>query len=215
MNTAYETRLGEARYDTRLRQNVEGRYRTLGREVGLEAFKGNIGQALQNLLLPLYSYKKAIEKGNLTEAEVYNMRKNVTEIILAAAMFMMYSYLRGGDDEEKRRRRKTPMMKTVLTLLNRTSGDLTNWLTPGQFQQMAKNPFPAAKLVNDLISTIGLIPASLYYEAEGHPEKLRYKTGSRKGDIKLLSKSLNVIPGVKSALDLRRIFNPYELEELN
>jgi len=102
---AVESRFGKRRADVRLGHEVEGRYRTAFRVIGKELLNKHYSQAIENLLLPLYSYKKALEKGNLTEFEIANIRKNLAELILAGAMFALYSYIHGGDDEEKRKRR--------------------------------------------------------------------------------------------------------------
>ncbi len=215
-----ESRLGKSKYDYRLRSNVEGRYKSFNRVVIGEILNKNFGQAMQNFLLPLYSYKAALEKGNLTETEVYNMRKNFAELIIALGAAVLFTYIRGGDDDEKKRRSKQAGVKIVLSLLNRVSGDLTQFMTPDGVQQMLANPVPVAKLVKDLISIVnivppGLIATELYYDIQGEHEKTKIKSGSRRDHNALLSKTVGITPGGKAIQDLFRLANPYSLEELN
>ena len=66
---AIEARFGEKQYDNRLQVETEGRYRTF--------FK---------LVTSLKNTIERLNKGNLTELEIYNMKKNLTDITLLVAM---------------------------------------------------------------------------------------------------------------------------------
>lgn len=188
----FETRIGPKQIDARLRVEIEGRYRTF-----------------YNLVKNLRDTLNRVKQGNLTELEIYNMRKNLTEITLTLITVFSYSLLHGGSDDDKKKRRKNPIVKTALSLLSRASSDLTFFYSPQGALQMAKNAVPMEKLVEDLTKlTTTYLPAAFYLG------KSQYKTGSRKGDNKFYSTLRRNIPGLKSVEDIRRILNPFQLEEL-
>lgn len=205
--SAIERTVGKKQFDERLGKEVEGTFITFGNKV-LGNWK-NPYQAVENMILPLLSAKAAIKKGNLSELEVYNMRKMMVNILLGAATFLAYLLLHGGDDEEKKKWRKNPWIKTTLTLLNRVSGDLNLIYSPGSVIQMAGTGAPVLSLVDDMIDVVKFtfVNGLIYQDWV-------YKTGSRKGDIKVLSKLGSVTPGVKPVLDIKRLASDYSLEEL-
>lgn len=203
---AIENRIGSKQYDNRLQAEIEGRYRTIGRVVGKELFRGNVAQAFENLLLPLVSYQKALASGKLTEMEIYNMRKNLTEIILTAGTILLLGGLKGDEDDEEWR--KNPYVKTGLTLLNRVSGDLLFFYSPESGIQLTKNIAPVAKLVDDTYKAIKYIPYAFYIEGS------EFKTGSRKGKNRFYNTTGGLVPGIKPILDALRMVNDRELEEL-
>lgn len=208
---AIEARFGSYNpHDVRLGVDTEGRYNTLGRTVLKKTLTDPI-QALQNLLLPIYSMEKALAKGNLTEMEVYNMRKTMIEVILATGASLLYMGLRSGDDEERKKRLRNPIVKTGLTLLNRATGDLTYFMDPTNIIQFGSNLVPMTKLVKDIGNTIK-------YTIDGYPfyvGKWEYKTGSYKGRNKFYKTVIGEIPGTKSLQDVWRLSNENMLEELN
>lgn len=188
---AIENRLGEKKWDNRLQAEIEGRYRTFTR-----------------LTLNLKDTLARLKEGKLTELEMYNMKKMLIELTLAAASILLYAGLHGGDDDEDKKWRKNPIVKTTLTLLNRVSGDIDFFYNPANITHLAKNSVPLAKTLDDLGTAISYIPHA--FGGEGST----YKTGSRKGYNKFYSKSSSVIPGVKIIGDVKRMVNDQDLEEL-
>ena len=205
--SAIERTVGKRQFDERLGVEVEGTFITFGNRV--LGNWNNPYQAVENMILPLLDAKAAIKKGNLTELEVYNMRKMMVNILLGAATFLSYLLLHGGDDEEKKKWRKNPWIKTTLTLLNRVSGDLNLIYSPGSITQMAGTGAPVISLVDDMIDVVKFT----FWDGLVYQD-WTYKTGSRKGDVKALSKLGSVTPGVKPALDIKRLASDYSLEEL-
>lgn len=189
---AIENRIGIKKYDVRLGVETEGRYRTFASLIFTKDIMDNLSKLM---------------KGELSELEMYNMRKMLTEITLWAAGTLLYSLV-SGDDEEDKKRRKNPIVKTTLTLLNRVSGDIAFFYSPGEINNLAKNAVPLAKTTGDLISAVNNIPAALYL---GDYE---YKSGSRKGKNKFYDKAGRLIPGINPILGIERMLNEYELEEL-
>lgn len=207
---AIEQRFGEYNpHDTRLQVDTEGRYRTIGRTVFKQSLKDPM-LALENLFLPLLNMEKAIAKGNLTEREIYNMRKMLVEIILIIAAALVTLGLKGGDDEERKRRMKNPIVKTGLTMLNRITEDLTFFYNPESVTNLATTTIPLTKLITDLGKTIK-------YTIAGYPfyvNDWQYTRGSYKGRNKFYKTLMGEIPGAKSAQDIWRLANPESLEEL-
>lgn len=188
---AIENRLGERKWDNRLQAEIEGRYRTFAR-----------------LTVNLKDTVERLKKGELTELEMYNMKKMLIELTLAITSIILYAGLHGGDDEEDKKWRKNPVVKTTLTLLNRVSGDIDFFYNPANITHLAKNSVPLAKTLDDLGTAISYIPHA--FGGEGSV----YKTGSRKGYNKFYNKAGSVIPGVKVIGDIKRMTNDKDLEEL-
>jgi len=157
---AIENRLGEKQWDRRLQAEIEGTYVTFNRLVLKNWSKP--GDAFSNLIMPLIAAKKLLESGKMTESEIYNMRKMVSEIIMIASLTMLYAMLHGGDDDEDKKRRKNPYIKTALTILDRASGDLEFFYSPTQATNLMKNAVPMAKMLKDVIDATTVIPKVLY-----------------------------------------------------
>lgn len=204
---AIEARFDEKHYDPRLGVEVEGRYRTFGREVLLKLAKGDVTNAFYNLFMPLINAKEALESGKLTESDIYNMRKMLIESVLAIATLVLYS-IGTGDDPEDKKRRKEAWFKSTMLLLNRISGDLTFFYSPNQINNLTKNAIPMSKLVDDLLKIGPEIPNAF------DSKKNKFKSGNSKGQYKLPKRIISVIPGSKAPYDLIKIFNKQALDEV-
>jgi hypothetical protein len=206
----YESRFdAKNEHSNRVGLETEGRYRTLGKSVLKKIFTGKFKEGFSNMLLPLINSKKALEKGNLSELEIYNMRKNAAELIGIAGIMLLYGGLRGGDDDADKKWRRKPLVKTSLTLLNRIAGDLEFFWNPSQINNLGKNAIPISKTFGDLITTFKNIPA-IFYGKDGE-----YQSGSRKGSNKFTNNALRLIPGAKLIPDISRLANNQTLEELD
>ena len=188
---AIEQRFAARQYDNRLGKIMEGRYITYF-----------------NLLKELALYKGQLEGGRkLSELEIYNLRKGITEIVLILATIGMYGLV-GGDSDEDKKRRKNPAIKTAMTLLNRVSSDLAFFYSPESLTNLAGNAIPMLKLVND----IRVIPGLLIDGLMG--EDMEYKHGSRKNKNKIVTKFEQITPGLKEIDAFSRLANKESLEEL-
>lgn len=186
---AIESRVGSKRYDSRLQVEIEGRYITI-----------------KNLITNLKDSYTRIKEGKLTELEAYNIKKTAAEATMLFSTVLLYSFLKGDDDDKKRRR--NPYIKTALTLLNRTAGDLGFFYDPRQFAKLGQSAIPLSKTIEDLMKVAEYLPAAFYlgdYEL---------KTGSSKGYNKFYNKLGRQIPGIKPVKDVIRLASDVELEEL-
>lgn len=190
--SAIETRLGKKQYDNRLGVEIEGRYRTLARLIGSK-------QAFNNII--------KMSKGELSELEMYNMKKNLVELTLLTASILGYAFLNGGNDDEDKKRRKIPGVKIALTLLNRVSGDLEFFYSPTNLNNLAQNAIPLSKTTADLIKVIKYLPYAIYTEDS------QYKSGSLKGSNKFYSSLKKVMIGFKPYQDVQKLFNDNPLDE--
>ena len=188
---AIESRLGGRQRDNRLNKEIEGRYITFF-----------------NLVKNLQDTKKRLLSGELTELEIYNMKKNLFEIALIAGSILVYAGLKGDDDDKEFR--KQPVVKFTLDMLNRVSGDLLFFYNPAEVNRLASRAIPLSKTVGDLLKVVEYLPYS-FYDYDG---KAIYKSGPRKGENKFYSRLGSVLPGFKPASDVYRLFNEEEFKEI-
>ena len=214
---AIEARFDEKHYDPGLGVEVEGRYRTFGREVLLKLVKGDVTNAFYNLFMPLINAKAALESGKLSQSDIYNMRKMLIESVLAIATLVLYSIGTGDDDKDKKRR-KEAWFKSTMLLLNRVSGDLTFFYSPNQINNLTKNAIPMSKLVDDLLkigSDLTFIDTKgIHIPNAFDSKKNKFKSGNSKGQYKLPKRIISVIPGSKAIYDPLKIFNKQALDEV-
>jgi len=169
---AIEVRFGGKQYNDRLMVETEGRWNTFAKMVW------NIKDTLDRQ-----------SKGQLTELEVYNFRKTMTEATIFLATIMGALAL-GWDDDEKRK--KSPMYKFTMDQLDKVSGDLLFLSNPKNVTAMTKNPIAMTKLVNSLIDVVKYIPYAAYVGGE---ENYEIKSGAHKGENKFYRSLGTVIPG--------------------
>lgn len=203
-----ESRFGDKKFDRRLMSDVEGRYRTFGNKV----FKAeSVSDAFANLFLPLLNSKKALERGNMTDVEIYNMRKNLVEMIMLSACTLMIAGLKSGSDDDKKKKLKNPFIKAGLTMLNRASGDLAFFYNPQNATKMGKNAIPMMKLLDDVMTVGMTLPHALYLG------DYKIKKGSLKGYNDFWAKNVEkIIPGLAPGGQIQRIANSTDiLPELN
>lgn len=187
---AIESRIQAKHFDNRLGVEVEGRYRTY--------FK-----YWNYMIASLKNDQKALLSGQLTELDRYNMRKNITEIVIMAATVLSYFALGWDDDKQKK---KNPYYKFAMNQLNRLSGDLRFFYNPSEMNRSMKSPFAISKTIGDTIDVLTTIPYA--FDIEGST----YKKGIHKGENKFLASLLDITPGAKPVADIFRMGKdiPYE-----
>lgn len=205
--SAVEARLGEKRYDVRLGTEVEGRYRTFADLM----FSKDIMSNLRKMM-----------KGELSELEMYNMKKMMIELTMWAAATLLYAGLQGPDDDKEWKR--NPFVKSGLSLLNRVSGDIAFFYSPEQATKITQNAIPLGKTASDLVKAIEYIPAAFYTDTSALKNLSRitpfefgdykFKKGSHKGQNKFYSNVGRLLPGIKPIYDIARLANDQMLEEL-
>lgn len=197
--TALESRFMGFKYDPRLGVNMEGRYRTLGR-ITLNTFKGKEGWF--KLMSDLIATRNDLTAGKyFSEMEIYNMRKNLIEVVLLLATILFKASVDDDDNPTK-----DPLTKILLHQLNTAARDLSFFYNPKALNDLAINAIPLAKTTGDILKVMINIP----YIFGG--KDAEYKKGYRKGENKELAALMDVMVGVKPIADFIRTLKkvPYQ-----
>jgi hypothetical protein len=166
---AVETRLGRKQYNDRLMFETEGRWLTT-----------------KKLIFDLRNSIDRFNKGELSEMEIYNLKKTGSEILIFAAITATAMAM-GWDDDDKRK--KSASYKFFMDQLDKTSGDILFFANPKNVTALTKNPFAITKLVDQLVDVLAYLPYLAYtgdYEV---------KSGAHKGENKFYRSLGKVIPG--------------------
>ncbi len=202
---AVEARMDKYGWDIRLGEYNEGRWRTGNRLIKEVFSKDPDKRGFMDMISSVFSTKKRLEQGGLSELEVANIRKNLIEITIIAASIVLAAHFLGSDYRKKHKDVLTnPGVKFAFDQLNRISGDLAFFTSPGQLSQMATNLVPLIKTTSDIGTCLKNIP----YTFGG--EDATYKKGSHVGENKFYSKLFSLIPVVNPIYKVKRNFNKGE-----
>lgn len=204
--SALEARFGSKRFDDRLGTEVEGRYRTYS-----TLFSKN-GWSL--MLASLTNNIKAIEEGNFTETDIYNMRKNMTELVILAGTVLAAWALGGAGDNDKDLK-KQALYKFTMQQLDRLSGDLLFFMNPAEMNRNLNQGLPILKTNRDLFNAISNIPYIFGIEDIGYLTDKEYDKGPRVNENKGLASLIDITPGVKPIADIIRNFKDEPYQEIN
>jgi len=166
---AIESRVGQKKFSDRLMVDTEGRWRTVAR-----------------LAINAKDTLDRIKRGEMTELEVYNSKKTLTEAVILLGTIVGAMWL-GWDDDEKRKR--SAWYKETMNQLDKVSGDLLFFANPKNVTAMSKSPFAVTKLANSVLTTITYLPYGAYIM------DYKVKTGSHKGENKFYRSLGSIIPG--------------------
>lgn len=167
---AVETRFGRKQYNDRLMVETEGRWRTFAKLT--------------------YNLKNSVDrfnKGELTELEIYNLRKTMTEIVIFTAINLTAIAMGWDDDDDKRK--KTATYKFLMDQLDKTSSDILFFSNPKNALALAKNPFALSKLAGQLVDVVHYIPYLAYIG------DYKIKGGAHKDENKFYRSLGQVVPG--------------------
>lgn len=195
MPAAFESRLQSKRYDSRLEKEIEGRWLTY-----YTAIKTKHLQLTYNL--------EKMEKNGWTETDVYNMRRNIAELVIIITT-VLTSFVLGGAGDDDKKLKKTGWYKFIMSQLNQVSGDLLYFFNPADMNRTFTEGFPLFKTIHDLFKAIIVFPHIFGMQGK----KDIYKSGPRKGENKSIAAFKDIIPGIKPATDVYRMFahdNPYK-----
>lgn len=166
---AVETRLGRKQYNDRLMAETEGRWITFVK-----------------LTLNLRKSVERYNKGQLSEMEIYNLRKTMAEIAIFTAINLT-AIAMGWDDDDKRK--KTATYKFLMDQLDKTSSDILFFSNRKNFTSLVKNPFALTKLVDQIWDVTRYIPYMAY------TGEYEIKSGAHKGENKFYRGLGQIIPG--------------------
>jgi len=200
---AIEARIGGKRSDNIL-GDTEGRYHTLGRKVLGKLIPGkefNPFVALYNLAMPLIASEKLIKSGKFTETDVYNMRKNMSELIIIAAIMLFKA---GFDDDDKK---KKASYKYTMRILSQLSKDVTYFYDPQEGLNLLGSGAPILKTAGDIRKMLWTIPAIWTDDDE-------INRGRHKNEDPFYAASTDLLPLYKPFADFGRLWNTSSYQEI-
>jgi hypothetical protein len=188
---AFEARFMSKRTDDVLGKDIEGRYRTL--------FRLGTINSLKLSLEAMKSFISNNESKQFTEMEIYNMRKNLVEITIMLTI-MASAWLLGGAGDDDKELKKQGWFKFSMMQLERTSGDLSFFYSPDEFNHsLLRSGAPLGKTVDDLFRVVWSFDD--LFQLSEHPE---YVSGYRKGENRFWAALADITPVVKPAVDVYR-----------
>ena len=200
---AIEARIGGKRSDNIL-GDTEGRYHTLGRKVLGKLIPGkefNPFVALYNLAMPLIASEKLIKSGKFTETDVYNMRKNMAELIIIAAIMLFKA---GFDDDDKK---KKASYKYTMRILSQLSKDITYFYDPQEGLNLLGSGAPILKTAGDIRKMLWTIPAIWTDDDE-------INRGRHKDEDPFYAAATDILPLYKPFADFGRLWNESSYQEI-
>lgn len=158
----------------------KGRYRSYDSFIRDSEGMINLDAVKENIMWLLGS-----NQSTMSELDKINMRKNIAELALIAAIttliLMLKAAIEDDDDEDKN------YTTYVLNSLMRTQNDLTFFMLPSSYQAIMKDPWPLMGVLSD---TIDLTKAG-FATITGDPV---YKSGPRKGKSRLYKELADNFP---------------------
>ena len=200
---AIEARIGGKRSDNIL-GDTEGRYHTLGRKVLGKLIPGkefNPFVALYNLAMPLIASEKLIKSGKFTETDIYNMRKNMAELIIIAAIMLFKA---GFDDDDKK---KKASYKYTMRILSQLSKDITYFYDPQEGLNLLGSGAPILKTAGDIRKMLWTLPAIWTDDDE-------INRGRHKNEDPFYAASTDLLPLYKPLADFGRLWNESSYQEI-
>ena len=180
---AIESRVQGRRFDDRLGVDTEGRYHTYMKFIQLNIAK-------------LQGNKEKIESLKFDDTDIYNMRKNMMELVVILSSTLMYIGL-GWDDDDK----KKGWYKFTMNQLDKVSGDMMFFYNPAEMNRNVGNTLPMIKSIGDLIKAL---KATQYLLGGKNSE---YTKGKHANENKAIAAYLDVTPIAKPIADVIRNFN--------
>jgi len=188
-----EERIVRSKYDTRLREDVEGRYRTFGKWV------------LSSLVKFKEAEAGAMDWKNLTEAQKGNIRKTGMDIAVIALTWSAVSILGNvlkdmGDDDEEGTAEYAAInfMRYSAMRIRQETSTLVN---PFEWKSFTSNPMASMRTLTNLVDfTAEGVSAALSTDVDV------YDRGDHKGEAKWIVKGEKVLPGIPFLDYLENLF---------
>lgn len=176
----FKAHFGRKQYDEGVGEETKGYYRSVGA----------LWKALEGFSLKFSNYQ------NLSELDKQNLkivRKELQYTAMMLALLGIIAYLKPDPDDDDKHFQYVAM-NFAERVLNGSRQELTGYANPMDLYQNAKNPVAGLTFVKDIAvftKDLMLYPA---YSLTGHQDLLVYKTGTRKGDSRLLKSTLDLFP---------------------
>lgn len=185
--SALEVRLGSKRFDDRLGYEIEGRYNTY--------WKG-----IMYSIRRLQNDKEKLESLKFTENDIYNMKRNLMELITLLVVSLSYFLLGKAGDDDKQLKKNT-LYKFTMNQLDRISSDLVFFYNPKDISSSLEKGLPMLRSINTTIKVFENLPHIF-----GTDKDDIYTKGIRKGENKFNASLKDAIPIIKPITDVVRTF---------
>ena len=192
MFEGFEARFGNERFDANLGVQRKGRYKSYVsyfKKAG--TIKGGLfmsQQLLRKMFFQRTQFDQLLGEDGFTEVDAANMRKNMTGLIVLAAVSCMYFVGKASveDDEEK-----LAVYNWFTNQLLRVQTDMTFYANPASFEALTKQSIPAMSLVSDTSQLFYSIYKFMLNEDE-------IKSGVHSGNSRLIREAMQFTPGLKA-----------------
>ena len=182
---AIESRFQARRFDPTLGVEVEGRY--------LLVFK-----MYKHMIAKFKQDTANIELTKMDATDIYNLKKNLSELVIFLGIMTAALMLGGAGDDDKKLK-SNGMYKYTMTQLDRVSGDLLFFLNPAEANRSLFRALPLNKTISDVNTAIWNLG-----HLTGLTDEPTYKKGFRKGENKGLATLADITPVIKPIVDLWR-----------
>jgi len=202
MIQAYYTRL--AGYKPSYVGGIEkkGRWRSYGAYFGEMGAVGGAFDMMKQLLRKM-AFQKTTFNEELSELDVANMRRNLTEIlsmIAVSTLALLLKALTVDDDDEEDSNLKF-LAFFYINQLNRVERDLMFYVDPQQFKSILRDPWPLMGVVEDAST---FIKRSIILISGGQDE---YLVGDRKGQSKTWVAAKELVPALNMTNRVETMFS--------
>ena len=198
----WATRFGGLKWDPLLKRETKGRYTTFKDIAKGESLLMGIGlnirtltaEAANKLTFDRIGYLKRNGAASLSSGlDAANMRQNASELIILAALMLIWSLLKAAWDDEEDEEAKVALMRTM-NVVNRLEDDAMFFYNPMAVESIAQNFIPATRIIIDFSKFLGA-----WYDRLINDDDV-IATGPRAGESKTRLRTLKLIPGASGAL---------------
>lgn len=196
VGSTVEERFKAGYYDVRLRENIEGRYRSFGRFL------------LSKVMQYAKAESDAINWSSLSEMERANIWKTGMDMVIIGGTTLTASLLMGvmksmknaGDDDSVEYATINFLRYSMLRIRQETS----SLVNPMEWKTFYSNPVASMRIIKDLSEAV-----TISVEAVFSDEELVYQRGPNKGVSKVQKETLDLVPGYSFYRFVKSLFyNP-------
>jgi len=179
LGATVEERFKRKYYDVRLREDMEGRYRTFGRYLFQKAQQA-MGKQVE-----------AMSWDTMSEMEKGNVIKSATDIIIYAALSTLIGLagvlMKGAKDDDDKK--KYAAINFAKYYMGRARQEVTSLVNPVELYNLATNPFASSRTIKEYGEAIHALG-----EAAISDDEITVKSGKYKGQNKAAKEVIDVAP---------------------
>jgi len=179
LGATVEERFKRKYYDVRLREDMEGRYRTFGRYM-FQIAQQAMGKQVE-----------AMSWSTMSESEKGNVIKSVVDISVYAALSTLIGIagvlMKGAKDDDDKK--KYAAINFAKYYMGRARQEVTSLVNPVELYNLATNPFASSRTVKEYAEAVHALG-----EAAINDKEILIKSGKFKGQNKAIKEVVDVAP---------------------